>query len=55
MGNFDVLFTCRNSEKIIEPSLTSLMEQSIKPKYIIIIDDGSSDNTLYFKTNSKKE
>ena len=45
MGNYNVILTCRNSEKIIEPSLTSIIEQSIKPKYIIVIDDGSSDNT----------
>ena len=45
MGNYNVIFTCRNSEKIIEPSLTSIIEQSIKPKYIISIDDGSTDNT----------
>ena len=44
MGHFNVLFTCRNSEKIIEPSLISIIE-SIKPKYIIVIDDGPSDNT----------
>jgi glycosyltransferase involved in cell wall biosynthesis len=45
MGNFNVIFTCRNSEKIIEQSLSSLIEQSIKPKYIIVVDDGSSDST----------
>jgi glycosyltransferase involved in cell wall biosynthesis len=45
MGNYNVILTCRNSEKIIEPSLTSIIEQSIKPKYIIIVDDGSSDST----------
>ena len=45
MGNFNVIFTCRNSEKILKPSLTSIIEQSIKPKYIIVVDDGSTDNT----------
>lgn len=45
MGSFNVIFTCRNSEKIIEPTLTSVIEQSIKPKYIIVVDDGSTDNT----------
>jgi glycosyltransferase involved in cell wall biosynthesis len=45
MGNYNVILTCRNSEKIIEPSLTSIIEQSIKPKYIIVVDDGSTDNT----------
>ena len=45
MGNYNVILTCRNSEKIIEPSLTSIIEQSIKPKYIIVVDDGSTDST----------
>ena len=45
MGNYNVILTCRNSEKIIEPSLTSIIEQSIKPKYIIVIDDGYTDST----------
>jgi len=45
MGDFNVIFTCRNSEKIIEASLTSLIEQSIKPKHIIVVDDGSTDST----------
>ena len=45
MGNYNVILTCRNSEKIIEPTLTSIIEQSIKPKYIIVIDDGSTDST----------
>jgi glycosyltransferase involved in cell wall biosynthesis len=47
MGNYNVILTCRNS-KIIEVSLKSIIEQSIKPKYIIVVDDGSSDNTLIF-------
>ena len=45
MGNYNVILTCRNSEKIIEPTLTSIIDQSIKPKYIIVIDDGSTDST----------
>ena len=45
MGNYNVILTCRNSEKIIEPTLTSIIEQSNKPKYIIVIDDGSTDST----------
>ena len=48
MGNYNVILTCRNSEKIIEPTLTSIIEQSIKPKYIIVIDDGSTDILLIF-------
>ena len=45
MGTYGIILTCRNSEKCIEPSIYSLIEQSIKPEYIIIIDDGSKDQT----------
>jgi glycosyltransferase involved in cell wall biosynthesis len=45
MGTYNVIVTCRNSEKSIESTLNSLINQSIKPEYIIVVDDGSSDNT----------
>lgn len=37
--------TCRNSEKDIRAAILSLTNQSIKPDYVIVIDDGSTDNT----------
>jgi glycosyltransferase involved in cell wall biosynthesis len=37
--------TCRNSEKNIEEALLSINNQSVKPAYIIVIDDGSTDKT----------
>ena len=45
MGTYSVIVTCRNSEKNIQIDLKSLIEQSIKPEYIIVVDDGSTDNT----------
>jgi glycosyltransferase involved in cell wall biosynthesis len=45
MGTYNVIVTCRNSEKSIESTLNSVINQSIKPEYIIVVDDGSSDNT----------
>ena len=45
MGTYNVIVTCRNSETSIESTLNSLINQSIKPEYIIVVDDGSSDNT----------
>jgi len=45
MGTYSVIVTCRNSEKSIESTLNSLINQSIKPEYIIVVDDGSTDNT----------
>lgn len=43
--NYYVILTCRNSEKTIENAILSLQNQTIKPSYIIVIDDGSTDNT----------
>ncbi|HJT84649.1 MAG TPA: glycosyltransferase family A protein [Nitrososphaeraceae archaeon] len=45
MGSYSVILTCRNSEETIVSTLNSLNEQSVKPEYIIIIDDGSKDKT----------
>jgi glycosyltransferase involved in cell wall biosynthesis len=45
MGTYNVIVTCRNSENSIKSTLNSLIDQSIKPEYIIVVDDGSSDNT----------
>ena len=40
-----VIIPCYNCEKTIEHTLASIFEQTIKPKEVIIIDDGSTDNT----------
>lgn len=45
MGSYSVIMTCRNSQNHIRPAIMSLLNQSIKPKYIVIIDDGSTDDT----------
>lgn len=45
MGNYYVIVTCRNSEDTIEKAIYSLHNQTIKPEYIITIDDGSTDRT----------
>jgi glycosyltransferase involved in cell wall biosynthesis len=55
MGTYFTIVTCRNSENDIEKALMSLSNQTIKPSYIIIIDDGSKDNTgKVLKEVSKK-
>lgn len=37
--------TCRNSENEIESAIISLLKQTVVPKYVIVIDDGSTDGT----------
>lgn len=39
------LLTVRNGEKTIAKSIESILQQSIKPSLICIVDDGSSDST----------
>lgn len=45
MGTYFAIVTCRNSELTIEKAIYSLNNQSVKPLYIITIDDGSTDRT----------
>ena len=45
MGSYYAIVTCRNSENEIENAVNSLLKQSAKPRYIIVVDDGSTDNT----------
>jgi glycosyltransferase involved in cell wall biosynthesis len=45
MGTYFIIVTCRNSEKNTEAVLTSLKNQTLKPEYVIVIDDGSTDKT----------
>ena len=42
---YSVVIPCRNGEKTIAKTLTSLLNQSIKPKEIIVVDDASTDDT----------
>jgi len=45
VGSYYAIMTCRNSENEIESAINSLLRQTIKPRYIIVVDDGSTDNT----------
>jgi glycosyltransferase involved in cell wall biosynthesis len=45
MGSYNVIITCRNSERDIEHAIMSLIDQSVRPEYLIVVDDGSTDNT----------
>ena len=45
MKTYFAIVTCRNSENNIEDALNSLKNQTLKPEYVIVIDDGSNDKT----------
>jgi len=44
-----------NSENFVENTLTSVINQSFLPDEIILIDDGSTDNTIQVLESFKKE
>jgi glycosyltransferase involved in cell wall biosynthesis len=45
VGTYSVIVTCRNSERDIRSALASLINQTVRPKYVLVVDDGSSDLT----------
>jgi glycosyltransferase involved in cell wall biosynthesis len=45
MHTYVIITPVRNEEKYIEQTIRSVLEQTIKPKQWIIVDDGSSDQT----------
>jgi len=45
VGSYYAIVTCRNSENEIENAIISLLQQTTKPKYVIVVDDGSTDGT----------
>lgn len=57
--NISVVIPCYNSSKTIIPCVESVFSQTFLPKEIIVIDDGSTDNTLMLleklKERSPKE
>jgi glycosyltransferase involved in cell wall biosynthesis len=55
LGTYYSIITCRNSENDIKNSIVSIYSQTIKPEYIIVIDDGSKDNTPTILNQLKQE
>lgn len=55
MIDFSVVIPCYNSEKTIVKCIQSVFSQTLLPKEIIVIDDGSKDCTLDLLFTLKKE
>ena len=45
-NKISVVMVCKNSEDTIELSLNSFLNQNLKHKELIVIDGGSTDNTV---------
>ena len=54
MGTYFAIVTCRNSEDDIHAALASLRNQTLTPQYVIVIDDGSTDNTSEILTQIRQ-
>ena len=54
MGKYFAIVTCRNSEDDIHAALTSLRRQISAPRYVIVVDDGSTDKTSEILTQTKQ-
>ncbi|MBN1044499.1 glycosyltransferase family 2 protein, partial [Clostridium botulinum] len=54
LSNISVIIPCYNCEKFIEKTVNSILNQTIKVKEIILINDNSLDNTLEILKDIKK-
>ena len=50
-----VVIPVYNSGRFLEESLNSILNQSFNDFEIIIVDNGSTDNSRYIKINIKKK
>ena len=55
MGTYFSIVTCRNSENNIESALLSLKNQTLQPKYVIVVNDGSTDKTSEILDRMQKD
>ena len=52
---FSIILTTYNSQRFIQSALKNLSSQSFSNFEVILIDDGSSDNTLSIARKYKKK
>ncbi|MGI8832516.1 MAG: glycosyltransferase [Nitrososphaeraceae archaeon] len=45
MSDYFVILTCRNSQYSIRSAISAILNQTVAPEYIIVINDGSNDKT----------
>ncbi len=50
-----VVISARNEEKFISKTIDSLLAQSLSPELIVVVDDGSTDNTAKIARKYKKK
>lgn len=55
LGSYCAIVTCINSEDNIRASINSLIDQTLKPHYIIVVNDGSTDRTSEILKEIQKE
>lgn len=55
MGNYYAIVTCRNSDDNIKAALNSLKDQTLKPEYVIVVNDGSTDRTTEILNDVQKD
>jgi len=55
LTNISVILPCRNEEKNIANTLEYLLNQSIKPNEVVIVDNASTDYTFEIISNIAKE
>jgi glycosyltransferase involved in cell wall biosynthesis len=54
-GTYSAIVTCRNSQDTIGKALASIREQTINPEYVVVINDGSTDNTKNILDDMRKD
>ncbi|MFV0237182.1 MAG: glycosyltransferase, partial [Flavobacteriales bacterium] len=45
-NRYKIIIPCYNEDKVISLTLTSLINQTIKPSQVIVVDDGSTDDSV---------